>query len=420
MGNDERALIELGRAIGAKQDEALGAEDLAASRARLVAAASRPASHRALAVLALAAALAMAVLFGVRARRPALSFAVEGVAGRADAWIAAPAGTTLPLRFSDGTVVALDPTARARVTDLDRRGARVVLERGALSAAVVHAEDTRWRVTAGPFEVHVTGTRFEVGFQPDEETFRLSLREGSVEVSGPVVGERRRVTAGETLVVSCRDHHLALTSGEPLTAASSAATVAPAAPPSIAPAPSATASEALAPITSPATTASMPASAAIPAARARYRDLAAQGRYADALRAAEEEGFPALCARASATDLMDLADAARLAGNAGRAAEALTALRRRFSGSPAAATAAFVLGRLSFERRSAYAEAAEWFGTYLREQPGGALAPEALGRLMECHDRSGDADRARAAAERYLGSYPNGAHAETARRLVGQ
>ncbi len=64
------------------------------------------------------------------------------------------------------------------------------------------------------------------------------------------------------------------------------------------------------------------------------------------------------------------------------------------------------------------AQAAEWFSTYLKEQPGGALAREALGRLIEAHQAAGDPISGRAAAERYLKSYPDGPHATLARQAL--
>jgi TolA-binding protein len=117
---------------------------------------------------------------------------------------------------------------------------------------------------------------------------------------------------------------------------------------------------------------------------------------------------------------VQLADAARLAGNVGRATAALETLRRRFAGSPQAAHAAFTLGRIAFDRRRAYGDAARWFSTYLREAPGGPLAREAAGRRMEALARSSDPAGARAAAQQYLERYPAGPHADVARRLAGQ
>ena len=86
-----------------------------------------------------------------------------------------------------------------------------------------------------------------------------------------------------------------------------------------------------------------------------------------ALAAAERDGFDGVAAKAAAPQLLLLGDSARLAGNPPRAAQAYTALRQRFAGSEAAATAAFHLGRLASGGSPAQAE--RWFAIYLQERP---------------------------------------------------
>ena len=73
---------------------------------------------------------------------------------------------------------------------------------------------------------------------------------------------------------------------------------------------------------------------------------------------------------------------------------------------------------MSFDGSGAYAEAGRWFSTYLAERPGGAFAPEAMGRLMEASEKSGDHTGARQIATRYLAAYPGGAHAALAKSLL--
>jgi len=74
---------------------------------------------------------------------------------------------------------------------------------------------------------------------------------------------------------------------------------------------------------------------------------------------------------------------------------------------------AFLLGR-----SASGAQAVQWFSAYLKEQPSGALAREALGRLIEAYQAAGDRVSSRAAAERYLKSYPDGPHATLAREAL--
>jgi len=143
-----------------------------------------------------------------------------------------------------------------------------------------------------------------------------------------------------------------------------------------------------------------------------------QGRLRDAYASADESGFERACDSATAAELLLLGDAARLSGRPDRVSVALLQLRHRFPKDPRSAAAAFMLGKVSFDRGGADRAAATWFATSLREQPRGALAREAAGRLMEALQRSGDSSGARRAAKDYQSLYPDGPHAALARSLL--
>jgi TolA-binding protein len=131
-------------------------------------------------------------------------------------------------------------------------------------------------------------------------------------------------------------------------------------------------------------------------------------------------GFDRVCQTATSKELLALADAARLFGRSRRAVVALQALRQRFAGSSDAATAAFRLGRIAFEKHHAYGDAASWFDIYLREQPSGPLMGDAFGRLMEARQRSGDWAGARVEAQQYLRRFPQGPYASEAQGILSQ
>jgi lipopolysaccharide biosynthesis regulator YciM len=147
--------------------------------------------------------------------------------------------------------------------------------------------------------------------------------------------------------------------------------------------------------------------------------LARGGQYSQALRAAKAAGFEQECERANVRDLSLLAYAARYAQDAESETYAWRLLRERFRGTKDAAIAAFALGRIEFDNHGAYAKAAEWFRTYLTEQPTGDLSREALGRLMEAVQHQGELAAAQELARRYLREHPGGPHAELAQRLNG-
>jgi hypothetical protein len=151
-----------------------------------------------------------------------------------------------------------------------------------------------------------------------------------------------------------------------------------------------------------------------------WRALVSGGHFEEGLRVAERIGITLICATASEDDLLGLADAARLSGRPLLASGVLTVLRTRFPDGATAATAAFALGRIAFERRADYADAAHWFATYLDEQPDGPLMGDAVGRLVESRYRAGDRANARREAQRYLHLFPRGPYAKTAIAILAE
>jgi hypothetical protein len=409
----------LGKTVAGISDRTADLSAIDAARRRWIAPAV-PRRRRSL--LAFAAFAAAAFLLAIAAvwtktEPSALSFefGAPPVRGAVGEWVAAGAEAPLCVRFSEGTLLTLAPGARMRVTKTSARGADILIERGTLHAAVVHAEgDTRWAVLAGPFDVRVIGTSFDAGWDPTTETFDLLMKEGSVSVSGPLLRPGRILIAGEHLVVLVREGRMQLTT----------ATADPPGAPSSAPAkPFATVNATAPPPGDPSSAprtadehriAGGASPAAAPPPRATWKDLAAAGKYRDALAAVEQAGFPQEIERASAGDLLALSDAARFAGRPERAREALLALRRRFG---AKGHSAFLLGKIAADQQGAAADAVTWFETSLEEEPSGALAEQALGRILEIKKRR-DSEAAKPIAARYLAKYPSGAYAPLARSLL--
>jgi TolA-binding protein len=406
-------LHRLGREVAAEQDRGLSQDlSLGSVRARVIGPPLRR-SSRGRAWLAAAAIVAAAAgVAGYLVQRPsaplAASFGDHALA--VGQWVSATEAVTPPIRFSDGSEVTLSQGSRARLATLDSTGAHLVLESGAADVKVIPNHDAKYRLSLGPFAVDVTGTRFEVGFRPSDEHFTLTLREGKVVVSGCVLGEGRTLLAGESLNASCRAGHFEIS------AAPAVRVGVPAAPAQAQPA------AALEPAAAPAAeseAAGVPSQNAAPVAPS-WQSLAKQSRFADAYSLVASDGFESAVSRASLAELALLGDTARFAGRPVDALSAYQALRSRAAGSASAKQAAFSIGRVHFDQRAAYAEAARWFRTYLAEQPGGPFAREAEGRLMESLARSGDRAGARKAAERYVEKYPNGPHARVARQLLAR
>jgi TolA-binding protein len=329
---------------------------------------------------------------------------VAGVPGRTGDVVEAGEAASTALSFSEGSSIVLDKGSRLRVLSTESNGARVLIESGRADVAIAHrgSRKARWRFEAGPVAIAVTGTKFRVAWDPKNLTFGLELSEGSVIVSGDCLPGARTITGGGSLRLSCPASGGA---GRTIAAASPAIQE------------DEMESEAV----------EAPGRAAAPARRETklahvdnetWQALVAAGHYGDGLRAAERAGFSRVCRSADAVELLALADAARLSGRTARAVEALTVLRQRFPGSLNASTAAFALGRVAYERRGDYTEAARWFSTYLDEQPSGPLMGDAVGRLMEARHRGGERAAARRDAEHYLQRFPEGPYAGTARAIL--
>jgi hypothetical protein len=420
-------LEELGKAVSDTSDRLTDPTVIAAARRRwLESPQAKPvgASRGRAALLLAAACVLCAVLVWLVAPRPgALSFAVgtppaPGIVGE---WIAASSDAPSVVHFSEGTSLTLSPSAKLRITETSAHGAGVLLEQGSVEASVVHAgADTRWALRAGPFDVRVTGTRFEASWDPIEQIFELTMREGSVIVRGPVLSSERALVAGERLRISVRDRGLTI-SAEPSSttsavvvgaAPSASASDATAAEPDALPAASASATGIATPRPSGAIT---PGSDALAERGPSWRELAAAGKYKDAFAATERTGFAQEIAVASSSDLSTLADIARFAGRPALAREALLAQRKRFG---ARGRSAFLIGKTAADQQGNAGEGVRWFEIYLSEEPGGALAEQALGRIMELTRR--DSGAARSAAERYVARYPKGSYAGLARSILAR
>lgn len=362
--------------------------------------------------LACGLALAAAAAFAWSHWQQAPSFFVgEGQqAGSVGAFIAAPNAQALPLRFADGTRIALAAGTSARVASLDEHGAHIVLEKGRVSASVVHRPGSHWQVDVGPYQVAVVGTRFDVSWDAGTRVLELQLAQGSVLVSGGFLRDAFAVRAGQTLRAFSDGGRVELLDfSEPGKAKNSAT-----APSAAAPATPPVANEPSGAVASPneaVPSAAMPSASAVPA----WQTLASAGKYRDAVAAAEKLGFEAECRRASGPELLTLADAARLSGAPARAEQAYSAARSKLAGG---GRATYGLGLIAFDQRGDFTTAARWFETYLKDQPSGSLRAEASGRLLEALQRSGQREKARSVAERYLAQYPRGPQAALAQQLL--
>ena len=325
-----------------------------------------------------------------------------------------PAREPVVLRFTDGSRVQLDPSCRARIAQTTARGASLVLEKGTAQLEIAPRPGANWQVNAGPYVVVVRGTAFSVSWDASTATLEVKMQRGVVTVRGPGIEHGVEVRGTQHFQVRAptgsRDAGMeAFEGGRLAEAASSMPHDGGAATPPgnlgerlpEAAAPGAKTDEAAAPHAAPS-----------------WADLAAEGQYRQIVREAEERGVESVIQSAGLADLWAFADAARITGRGAAARKALGSVRRRFPGTRQAATAAFLLGRMS-DQGGSPARALTWYDRYLAEAPGGSFAPEAQGRRMVALRKTKNLEAGKRAARVYLGRYPNGPYAAVAQEILG-
>jgi len=376
---------------------------------------------------AFAVALVVLAVFGWVALRPespaTLAYTVVGEASGDPGTYLAPLGTEpVILRFAEGSRITLDPLSRARIAQTTPKGATLVLEAGTAHLEIEPHPEASWRVVSGPYSVTVRGTAFTVGWDAATGTFEVRMRRGAVLVQGPGIDQGVELSGEQHFLV--RDpRHKSPSGPEAVPSASSGPSDQVVAPESL---PGSTVSLREPPPPAPSAVAAATAvresvvASSEPVAKApeTWSALAARGQFARVVQEADARGVDAVLQGADLGDLWAFADAARVTGRGADARRALLAVRGRFAGSARAASAAFLLGRMSDDGGSP-ASAIPWYDRYLSEAPGGSFAPEAQGRRMVAWKRSGNQEAARRAAEAYLKRFPSGPYAAVARDMVG-
>ncbi len=324
-------------------------------------------------------------------------------------YVAPTAKEPLALKFSEGSVVELEPGARARVARTTVHGATVLLETGGAKVDVVHRPRTDWTILAGPYTVHVTGTAFQVDYESASQRFELSMKSGVVNIEGPGLVHPVQVKADERFV-----HYVGEQKFEHENAAGAAGPKQE--PPQLAPERGVDAPELERKYRHSGSTSAKSLEGRDGADRKGWTAQVARGEYAAVLRDANEKGWAQVLARANESELMAVANAARFLGRVAASREVLDTIRRRFKGSYSAHSATYLLGRLA--EASSAKEAMNWYLQYEREAPRGSLLAEAAGRRMLLVQSSGDRAGAERLAREYVSRFPDGPYAGVARKIA--
>jgi TolA-binding protein len=343
-------------------------------------------------------AVALATVLYLRSGHDQITFEVAGGALADNGRVVGEADTRI--RFSDGSEATLSRGSEAAVQNLTEHGAEVVLKRGSMHVKIAKKPQAAWKVAAGPYDVQVTGTAFDVSWSTQAQAFDLRMASGAVIVTGPLAMAGIPLKAGQRMFGGVAEGRLTVEGG----GAPVAVVAAPA--------------ERTEPTPAPPVAVATPAAeakAAVPQSEAHaWTRQVAQGHFAAVIQDAEQRGMDRTLASGSLEELAALADAARYSGRAQIAKRVLMAERQRFPGSAAARDAAFFLGRIAEESGGG---AIEWYERYVAESPRGSYASQAFGRKMMLLYKQRGASAAKPVATEYLTRYPNGPYAAAARKI---
>jgi ferric-dicitrate binding protein FerR (iron transport regulator) len=150
-------------------------------------------------LLAIAAVVAVAagtfLMLGFRADSQ-LSYELRGGAAYGGVIEAQRGEATVSL--SDGSSILAENETKFSIDVVGRNAALTRLVSGRLHVKVQHNDDTSYRFLAGPYEVRVVGTEFDLAWDPDGAGLSLVMSKGEVRLSEPG-GKVRTLKAGQSL-----------------------------------------------------------------------------------------------------------------------------------------------------------------------------------------------------------------------------
>jgi transmembrane sensor len=284
--------------------------------------------------------------------------------------------------LADVTVAAVSPETRWSPGPTEPGLESVALEQGGAWFNVERKPSRVFRVSAGPVDVDVLGTRFLV--ERKDKRVHVAVDHGRVRVRWPQGS--RELTAGQSAWFP------------PLPEPSPSPEPAPL-PPSPTPVPQLE----LEP---------QPPSVAPPAPV----QPAQEGDFDRAWEALERDRGSL---RDDPAELLLVADVARLSRHAEKALAPLSQVVERHPDDPRAPLAAFTLGRVLLEELGRPREAAAAFAQARALSPTAPLAEDALAREVEAYSRAGDTARARTLAEDFMRLYPSGQRLRAVRHFGG-
>ncbi|MDX2019714.1 MAG: hypothetical protein SF187_05690 [Deltaproteobacteria bacterium] len=297
------------------------------------------------------------------------------------AWVTAALDRAFPMQFEEGTNVALQGGATAKIAANQKALAKIVLRSGRLRADVT-PRVKHWDFVAGEqgvFVVEVTGTSFDMAWDAPAETLFVQMHHGQVRVHGDCLAKDIILNAGDAQDIRC--------------------------PPQAAAAPA---------MESPPSSSPRPRDVV---ATAPWQSLVRAGDFAGAVRAISRLGLERNLNRLSAADAIAVGDALRLGGQQKRAARLYEHVWES-SDDRAASIAAFTLGRMADEQSRSPTRASQWFARSYQRAPRGPMSEEAGWRHIESLKAAKLDAQAVAAARAFVKAHPSGAYTQLAQKLI--
>jgi hypothetical protein len=378
-----------------------------------------------LGVAAVAAAAVLSVSISLFMTPGDLAFKVGNevttfVPGEPGTWVQADIGETMEIRFDQGSRFKVNDGCAARVVESGEQAVTIELSKGDITANVKGNKKTHWKINAGPFTVTVLGTSFDVSWDAASSDFDVKVKRGVVLVQGAGLSRYGvRLLAGQQLAANGRSgdvsmstpQHGAVGTDDGIDGVSGKGLNDD----------SVDSSNELDTLSSSELIdreKRIGKDHSIRGNRHQWVSLYRQGRFEDAVLAAEKEGLARMYGSADAQTLWNLADAARNAHRVGISNDSLLALRKRFPTSRKAKLAAFIIGRSAMDLSGSLPVATQWFQMYLTESPDGPMAEEVHGRLMTVYSRMKRPAAAKRIAAQYLQRYPNGLYVGRAKQVL--
>lgn len=316
--------------------------------------------------------------------------------------------------LADVTVAAVSPETRWSRGPTEPGLESVALEQGGAWFNVERKPSRVFRVSAGPVDVDVLGTRFLV--ERKDQRVHVAVDHGRVRVRWPQGS--RELTAGQSAWFPPLPEPAPSPEPPPLPQSP-----APVPQPELEPQPTPVAPPAPVqpgehhpvrprqPLPEPPE-----ARPLLPEPPKSWQQLAQEGDFDRAWEALERER---VSLRDDPAELLLVADVARLSRHAEMALPPLSQVVERHPDDPRAPLAAFTLGRVLLEELGRPREAAAAFAQARALSPTAPLAEDALAREVEAYSRAGDTARARTLAEDFMRLYPAGQRLRAVRHFGG-